>query len=57
MLSLEECRKIDPSLKDCSDDQVREIRDALYEFGKLAIDLWLDAKGGSKNPLGVLKGS
>lgn len=57
MLSLEECRKIDPTLNELTDEQVREIRDALYEFGQLAIDLWLDAKGGSKNPLGVLKGS
>lgn len=54
MLSIEECRKIDPSLSDCSDDQVREIRDALYELGLLAFNSWLKTRGGSKNPRGVL---
>lgn len=48
MLSVEECREIDPKLNDLTDEQVREIRDALYDLGQLAIEDWLEKKRAGK---------
>ena len=36
MMSLEQCRKIDPSLNNLSDEELTEIRNALYELGNIA---------------------
>jgi hypothetical protein len=39
MLSISECRKlIGETAKDLSDEQVTEIRDALYELASIALD-------------------
>jgi hypothetical protein len=39
MLSISECRKlIGETANDFSDNQVREIRDALYELASIALD-------------------
>jgi len=51
MMSLDECRKIDPRLKDLPDEAVAKIRDLLYEMGQLAFDTWQE-NGGSKYPFG-----
>lgn len=50
MLSVEQCRKIDPSIKDLSDEQLRGVIEALYQLGELAFDSWLAKSGVSKNP-------
>lgn len=42
MLSLEECRKIDPSLSDLTDDELRSVRDDLYVLGELALDSYIE---------------
>jgi hypothetical protein len=54
MLSIKQCRKIDPQLMDLSDKELGNIRDCLYALGELAIkDLIRDS--GSKIPLGIAK--
>lgn len=45
MISLDECRKLDSRLEKMSDEEVRKIRDSLYELGQLAFDIWLEEKG------------
>lgn len=42
MLSLEECRKIDPVLRRYSDEELVEIRDALYNMAELALDTCIE---------------
>ena len=49
MLTIEECKTIDPSLAGLSDQQIIEIRDALYLAGKLALQHFNDHSV-SKNP-------
>lgn len=53
MISIEECRKIDPRLETMTDEQVTKIRDMLYQLGQLAFDRWYK-KGGSKLQCGVV---
>lgn len=56
MISLEQCRKIDPKLDNLSDEKLTHIRDLLYEFGYLAMETYIEDKSGSKNiefPRGV----
>lgn len=53
MLSIAQLRKIDPSKKNLSDEQLEEIRHAMYEMVQLAYDVWQGDKKGSKNPTGV----
>ncbi len=54
MLSLDQCRKIDPNLKGISDEKLGEILASLYAHGNLAVESYLEAKKDvSKNPLGV----
>lgn len=38
MLSLEQCRKIDPTLAYLSDDELLRVRDHLCDIARLAID-------------------
>jgi len=49
MLSLEQCRKICPSLENLSDEEVLKIRENLYDGGSLALESWVKKNGGSKN--------
>lgn len=51
MLSIEQCRKVDPAIKDLPDEEVARLRDALYGFGQLAFEVWQSEKFGSKNPV------
>lgn len=45
MISIEECRKLDPRLEKLSDEAVSKIRDSLYELGQLAFDTFMEEKG------------
>lgn len=54
MLSLEQCRKIDPELAGISDADVLALRDDFYILGGLAIERWSREKNGSRNPAWVL---
>lgn len=54
MLSINELRKIDPSLYDLSDEDLKEVAADLYALGELAFDVWWEEKNGSKNPFGLL---
>ena len=51
MISLDECRKLSPNLANASDEQVKKVREQLYELGQLALECWMEDNGGSKNPL------
>ncbi|MBP6948713.1 MAG: hypothetical protein KBB50_01400 [Candidatus Pacebacteria bacterium] len=44
MISLEQCRKIDPSLGNLTDAELTEIRNALYELGNIAFKTWQNNK-------------
>lgn len=50
MLSLEKCCKIDPQLKDLSEEEAIEIVEDLYGMAQLALENWLKSKSGSNNP-------
>ena len=52
MLSLEQCRKIDPDLKNVSDDELTTVLNLLYGFADLAIDEYEEKKRVPKFPLG-----
>ncbi len=58
MLSLEQCRQIEPDLEKVSDEEVTRIRNLLYGLGQLAYETWdndrVDEKNDSKSPLGLL---
>lgn len=49
MLSIEECKKIDPSLADLTDDELRAVRNDLYVLGELALDSYIE-KTRKQNP-------
>ncbi len=51
MISIEQSKKIDPSLKDFSDEEIMEICTALYELGQIAFYTWYREKTDSKNPV------
>lgn len=40
MLTLEQCREIDPRLNDLSDEEAQRIIDDLYGLAELALDSW-----------------
>lgn len=50
MLSPEQCRKFDPSLKKLPDKEVSEIRDELFLLAQLAFNSYLSNNSVSKNP-------
>lgn len=50
MLTPEQMRKADPTLSDTSDEELEELRTALYETAQLAFDVWWLRREGSKNP-------
>ena len=54
MLTLEQCRKLDPTLYDVPDAELLIIRDKLYELSTLAFEDWWAEKQGSKYPTGAL---
>ena len=54
MLTLKQCRQIDPSLNDLSDEDLQKVIDALYELAQLAFDAYFAEKEGSNFPRRVL---
>jgi len=53
MLSLRQLKKEDPRLAELTEEELTELRDALYETANLAFDIWWYQKFGSKNPIGL----
>ncbi len=49
MIPIEQCRKLCPTLRSLSDEEVIRIRENLYEGGSLALESWLKKNSGSKN--------
>lgn len=54
MLTLQQCRQIDPKLNELSDEELSRVRDALYQLGQIIFDDWLTEKHGSNYPVGGL---
>ena len=54
MITPARIRKIDPSLADLSDEELKEVVQKLYELGQLVFEQWLTDGFGSKRPLGLL---
>ncbi|PYS20547.1 MAG: hypothetical protein DMF72_20785 [Acidobacteria bacterium] len=52
MLTLEQCRKIDPELNKLSDEELIKVRAALYKLGHIIFDDWISEKSGSNYPVG-----
>lgn len=50
MLSVEECREFIGDSSDLSDEQIVELRDALYEFGDIVLDMYFRDKGITLDP-------
>jgi hypothetical protein len=40
MLTLEQCRQLDASLRDLSDEDLAALRDAVYAAAQLAFEVW-----------------
>jgi len=57
MLTLEQCRKIEPKLNGLPDEEVLDIVKDMYGLGQLAFEKWVKEKGVSKNPEWVLPNS
>jgi len=56
MLTVKQCRNIDPELATISDEELGAVLEQLYGLGNMAFDLWAAARDGvSKYPLGVQK--
>lgn len=55
MLTLQECRQIDPRLNELSDEELSKVLNALYQLGQIIFDDWLTEKHGSNYPVGVLR--
>ncbi len=49
MIPIEQCRKLCPTLRNLSDEEVIRIREILYEGGSLALESWTKKNSGSKN--------
>ena len=54
MLSLNQIKKIDPTLGELTEEDAEKIRHAFYELAQLIFEDWYDEKNGSKNPRGLL---
>jgi hypothetical protein len=46
MITLEQLRKLEPSLKDLPDDEVFRIRELIYDHAELALSCFLETKTG-----------
>ena len=51
MLTFEQMVKIDPSLSKLSQDELRQVRLALYDAAQLAFEVYWAKKHGSKCPV------
>ncbi len=50
MISLDKCKRIDPTLKKLSDQELESIRASLYGFAELAIEDFIEKNDVSNNP-------
>lgn len=57
MLTLEQCRKIDPATASLSDEELLQLRDDYAEIAQLAFESWMEERSGSKNHVKVLSNS
>lgn len=48
MLSIEQLRKIDPTLSDHTDEELERVRAKLYEIGQFAFEQWIKARNKPK---------
>ncbi len=53
MISVQQARKIDPELKDLTDEEIQAVIKDLYDLGSLALECWVATKS-SKFPKGLL---
>lgn len=44
MISVKKLRKIDPELKNLSDEEIMKIRDKFYELGEFMSEVWHEEK-------------
>jgi hypothetical protein len=54
MISVDECRKIQPDLVTLSDEEVTNIRTLMYGLGQLIYETWDEKRNDSKSPFGLL---
>ncbi len=52
MISIEKLREAEPAFNNITDEEVERIRELLYKFAKLALEIYIENREGSKNPLG-----
>jgi len=57
MLTLEQCRQIDPELNKLSDEELLRVRVALYELAGIIFDDWATEESVPSYPVGVLRDS
>ena len=59
MLTLEECRRIDPSVKNLTNEELTKLRSELYALIDILFDHWLNQERLANQPLGsnILLGS
>ncbi len=48
MISIEQMREIEPTLKNAPDEDVEVIRNLIYTHAQLALDCFIEEKNGSK---------
>ena len=53
MITFDELKRIEPALREKSDEELTVIRNLLYGQAQLAIESFIEDKSGSKNPLRV----
>ncbi|MFA6474235.1 MAG: hypothetical protein WCV85_05115 [Patescibacteria group bacterium] len=54
MLTIKQCRQIEPSLSELSDEEIVHLRDSMYELATLAFESTQKQGGVSKNPTWVM---
>lgn len=53
MISLEQLKRIDPKIRDLSDEQIELVRAKLYILGQLMFDEWIKTKAVPNHPVGL----
>lgn len=48
MLTLEQCKKLDPSLRELTDEELGALREAVYLMARVAYEAWVCEQQGSK---------
>ena len=57
MITIEELKKLEPSLVGKTDEEVTVVRNLLYQSANLALENFFEDKSGSKYPTGSLTSS